>query len=157
MSEKWDRQPNESYPAYEAFREFLGMNERSYQRVAEKLSKSATLIKRWAKNNHWRERADAWDAELNDRALEQAAQDYAAMITRQISVGRLFQVKAANAIQQMDFNNLPPKFIPALATLAQTGVKIERSARDLQRSNEPTQENLFVTTLNKIWGADDDE
>lgn len=152
--ELWERQVNESYQAFEAFKVFL--TERSYPKVAERLSKSKTLIKRWAKQNHWRERADAWDAELSRAAMEKASKEFAEMIERQINIGRMFQGKAANAIQHMDFSNLPPKFIPALTALVQAGVKIERSARDLKR--EKPQENLFVETLTKLWeeSGDDD-
>lgn len=151
MAEQWERQPAESYQAFAAFQNYLTTAERSYSKVAKALSKSTTLIKRWAKKYRWRERADAWDGELSKRAMEQAATDYAAMITRQINIGRMFQSRGANAIQAMDLANLPPKFLPALVALTQTGVKIERSARDLNRQNDTPQEDLFVSTLEKIW------
>ncbi len=151
--EKWARQNGESYPAFEAFKEYL--TERNYRKVAEKLSKSETLIKRWSKKNNWRERADAWDSEMQSRALEKASTEFASMVERQINIGRMFQAKAANAIQQMDFTNLPPKFLPSLIALATAGVKIERSARDL-KIEEP-QENIFVKTLSEIWEKQSDE
>lgn len=143
---EWERQPNESYPAYEAFEQYL--NERSYPAVAKSLSKSLTLIKRWGRINRWRERADAYDNEIKRKAMDKAADDYAAMIERQIKIGMGYQVKAANAVQQMDLTGLPVKYLPALIEMTKTGVKIERSARELKR-DEP-QENLFVKTLEKI-------
>ena len=149
----WERRPKESYAAYEAFQIFL--TERSYPKVAERLKKSLSLIKRWAKNNNWRERADAWDNEVNRKAMVKAEDEFAAMILRQLTVGKMFQVKGANAIQQMDLSSLPPKFLPALTALVQTGVKIERSARELQI--DKPQENLFVTTLQKIQQRIDDD
>ena len=151
MAEQWERQPKESYQAFAAFQNFLTTPERSYSKVARALSKSTTLIKRWAKEHNWQVRADAWDAELSKRAMEQAANDYAAMIVRQINIGRMFQSRGANAIQAMDLTNLPPKFLPALVALTQTGVKIERSARDLNRQKDAPQENLLIDTLTKIW------
>ena len=145
----WERQAGESYPAFEAFREYLTLSERTYPKVAEKVSKSLTLIKRWAKRNRWRERADAWDAEVSRQALQKAADDFAKMVERQINIGRMLQSRGANAIQQMDLTTLPPKFLPALVEMTKVGVNMERSARELNRT-EP-QKNLFVSTLTKIW------
>lgn len=152
---KWERQSKESYPAFEAFKVYL--TERNYRRVGEVLSKSERLIRRWSKSNNWRERADAWDAELQSRALEKASEEYAQMIERQIKIGRMMQAKSANAIQQMELNNLPPKFLSALTALVTAGVKIERSARDLEKAKP--QENLLVETLTKVWaeGSGTDE
>ena len=127
----WERQAGESYPAFVAFREYL------------------TLIKRLAKVNRWRERADAWDAEVSRQALQKAADDFAKMVERQINIGRMLQSRGANAIQQMDLTTLPPKFLPALVEMTKVGVNMERSARELNRT-EP-QKNLFVSTLTKIW------
>lgn len=145
MSE-WERLPSESYPAYAAFELYLA--ERSYPAVAKSLSKSLTLIKRWGKRNRWRERVDAYDNEIKRKAMDKASDDYAAMIERQIKIGMGYQVKAANAVQQMDLSNLPAKYLPALIEMTKAGVKIERSARDLKH-DEP-QENLFVKTLEQI-------
>ena len=151
MAEQWERQPKESYQAFAAFQNFLTTPERSYSKVARALSKSTTLIKRWAKKHRWRERADAWDSELSRQAMERASEDFAAMVERQINIGRMLQSRAANAIQRMELTNLPPKFLPALVALTQTGVKIERSARDLNRQKDAPQENLLIDTLTKIW------
>lgn len=156
MSEVWERQQTESYPAFEAFNTFLTMPERTYAKVAEEVSKSVSLIKRWAKKNRWRERADAWDNEVSRKAMEKASDEYAAMIERQIQISRMFQARGANAIQQMDLSNLPPKFLPALIDLVKVGANLERSARDLKR--DKPQENLFVDTLTRLWqGRGDDD
>ncbi|MBR4031123.1 MAG: hypothetical protein IKJ07_00125 [Clostridia bacterium] len=155
MVNLWERQASESYPAYEAFREFLTTPERSYSKVAERLSKSTTLIKRWAKQNRWRERADAWDNEVSRKAMEKAADDFAAMIERQINISRMFQARGANAIQQMDLTNLPPRFLPALIELVKVGANLERSARELKQ--DKPQENLFIKTMTKIWTGDADD
>lgn len=145
----WERLADESYPAFEAFKIYLAMSERTYPKVAAETSKSLTLIKRWAKRYRWRERADAWDSEVSRQAMKKAADDFAKMIERQINIGRMFQSRGANAIQQMDLTTLPPKFLPALVEMTKVGVNMERSARELNRT-EP-QKDLFVTTLTKIW------
>ena len=148
---EWARQPNESYHAYEAFQTYL--TERNYSRVAEKESKSLSLIKRWAKANCWRERADAWDNEVTRKAMEKASEDFAAMVERQLNIGRMLQARSANALQQINLTNLPPKFIPALVNMLKAGVDVERTARAL-KADKP-QQDLFVDTLTKIWAESD--
>lgn len=150
--EKWERQAGESFSAYEAFQKYL--EKRNLREVSAALKKNQSLIKRWSAQNNWRERADAWDNEISRKAMEKASDDFAAMVERQISIGRLFQAKAANAIQQMDLNDLPPKYLSHLSNMAKTGVEIERSARAL-KVNEP-QENTFVKTLSSIWEKEND-
>lgn len=145
--EKWERQAGESYPAFQAFKVYL--DKRNLREVSETLRKNESLIKRWSAQNHWRERVDAWDNEVSSRALEKASAEFAAMVERQINIGRMFQAKAANAIQQMDLSNLPPKYLTPLSNMAKAGVEIERTARAL-KVEEP-QENNFVKTLNEIW------
>lgn len=147
MPELWARQAKESYPAYEAFQTYL--TERSYPKVSQAVAKSLTLIKRWAKKYRWRERADAWDNEISHKAMEKAQEDFAAMIERQINIGRMFQARAANALQNMELNNLPPKFISSLVEMAKVGMNMERSARELKQ--DKPQENIFVSTLTKLW------
>ena len=155
MAELWERQPNESDTAYNAFQAYLTMSERNCAKVAEKLRRSASLIRRWAKLNRWRDRADAWDSEISRKAMEKAQEDFAAMIERQINISRMFQARAANAIQNMELSNLPPKFLSALVEMAKVGMKMERSARELKK--DKPQENIFVSTLEKIWQEHGDD
>lgn len=152
----WDRQAGESYPAFDAFKTYLSLTPRTYPKVAKETGKSLTLIKRWAKNYHWRDRADAYDAELTRQSIEKASDEYAAMIARHINVGKLLQAKAANAISQMDLSNLPPKFLPALANMIKTGAQLERTARELNKEGNTT-DNLLTETLTKIWERTSDD
>ena len=63
----WDRQPNESPQAFEAFAIYRDMAyRRSLAAVAWKLSKSKTLLSRWSSAHGWVKRVAAWDA-YNDR------------------------------------------------------------------------------------------
>lgn len=79
----WDRQPGESSKAYEAFCVYrdLGAN-RSLQRVASELSKSAALMKRWASQWGWVSRAEDWDS-IPARATAEAYQDMARRVAEQ--------------------------------------------------------------------------
>lgn len=67
----WARQAGESEPAYVALKKYLDLGDhRSHIRVAEQLSKSAALMHRWAQMWSWRERAHAWDVEVEKRKRE---------------------------------------------------------------------------------------
>ncbi len=58
---------NESSRAYAAFILYCGMGaDRSIAAVAQKLSKSIPLIKRWCRIHHWVERAKQYDAQVAD-------------------------------------------------------------------------------------------
>jgi transposase-like protein len=69
----WAQLPDESGPAYEAFRTFLELgSQRSVAEVVRRLSKKASLIWRWVSRHDWRHRAWQWD-------LRKAGEDEAAV------------------------------------------------------------------------------
>lgn len=81
----WDLHPDETGPAYAAFREYLLMGgDRSTSKVGRSLGKSKAMIERWSSRHRWVARAQAFDAEAGKRAdeaaideLEQRARDTA--------------------------------------------------------------------------------
>ena len=82
----WDRQPNESPKAFEAFATYRDMGyQRSLAAVGWRLHKSRSLLSRWSAAHGWVKRVAAWDA-YNDREsrneLEQERRR-----TRQSSMG----------------------------------------------------------------------
>ena len=128
----WERQEKESTKAYEAFVIYrdLGVG-RTFKAVAEKLHKSYTIIRRWKEQWNWEKRATDWDNFIVEKASKKAAEDYAKMLELQINLGKMFQAKGATALQNMDFENVPMKFLPSIIELINSGVKIERTAREL--------------------------
>jgi hypothetical protein len=63
----WDRQPNESPKAFEAFAIYRDMAcQRSLAAAGWKLHKSRSLLSRWSAAHGWVKRVAAWDA-WNDR------------------------------------------------------------------------------------------
>jgi len=71
----WYRLEEESAPAYEAFRIYRDLGAaRSFQKVATQLSKSMTLMKRWASNYDWGVRSREYD-EYIDRAATRKSND----------------------------------------------------------------------------------
>jgi len=63
----WDRQPDESQQAFEAFAIYRDMAyQRSLAAAGWKLHKSKKLLERWSAKHGWVKRVAAWDA-YNDR------------------------------------------------------------------------------------------
>ena len=95
----WERQPGESAQAYEAFAIYRDMgSNRSLRVVAEQLSKSDTLIKRWSREKKWGERCRAYDNHLDDVARQEALRKYKKMRTRHIGIALQLQEKALSLI-----------------------------------------------------------
>ena len=68
----WDRQPDESMQAFEAFAIYRDMAyERSLAAAAWKLRKTKKLLERWSAAHGWVKRVAAWDA-YNDRESRNA-------------------------------------------------------------------------------------
>lgn len=124
------------------------MPERSLQKVSTKLSKSRQLINRWAAQNDWRNRAVICDSSIVEDARKSAARDYKKMIEVQINLGKMLQAKAAKAIQNMDFENMSTKMLPALTKIIESGVEIERTARDLEENKCNAKDNSMQVDLN---------
>lgn len=74
----WTRREGESGVAYEAFREYLRLGtKRSIRLVAEELSKSEALMKRWSSEHSWPARALAHDQYMASAATDGLASQMA--------------------------------------------------------------------------------
>jgi hypothetical protein len=84
----WERQPDESPQAWEAFVKYRDQppSQRSYRRVAQELSKSGALINRWRQEWQWVFRAEQYDAHEDQLRQERlhAAQEAALAMFREI-------------------------------------------------------------------------
>ena len=130
----WERQHGETAKAYEAFCVFRDLGEgRTIQTVTEKLRKSYDLLRRWAKRWDWQSRADAWDASITEEARQSLARSYRDMLERQMKIGRMMQVRAANNIEKRDLDKAS---IHSLVIMANSGVEIERSAYEMAMAPE---------------------
>jgi len=69
----WDRQPNETAKAYEAFLVYreLELNKRSIELVCKRLKKSNPLIHRWSKKYNWHERIREYDSHVSSELDKQ--------------------------------------------------------------------------------------
>lgn len=100
--EPWEAQPGESSPAFQAFARYrdLGAGVRTVRRVAQDLSKSGSLIRKWSAEHGWVERAKAWDMHLDrerQRELEanqvEAAERHALVLSAHLQGTAFLQQK----------------------------------------------------------------
>lgn len=88
----WERQPDESEPAWEAFKAYREMGrERSQVRVAAQVGKNVNLISRWSKRWSWIRRAYEYELLLDRRAREETMREIGAMARRHAQQSQLFQ------------------------------------------------------------------
>jgi len=122
----WDRRPDESAPAFEAFAAYRDAGrERSIEAVSAALGKSGSLLSRWSAKHGWVERVAAFDTEAARRAGKASLEDHAAVRARQAKQARILQQRAMQALVGMD----PALMTPAEAINAlRVGSEQERAA-----------------------------
>ena len=140
----WERQPGESAQAYEAFAIYRDMgSNRSLRVVAEQLSKSDTLIKRWSREKKWGERCRAYDNHLDDVARQEALRKYKKMRTRHIGIALQLQEKALAELKNLPDGSMTPKDI----------IQFLDKATELERDNRsPSSRRAWI----EIQGNADD-
>ena len=127
----WDRRPEETTKAYEAFCTYRDMGpSRSLAKVAEKLSKSEQIMKRWSSANDWVKRAAKWDDE-QDRIEREIAQKEQAkairdMRKRHADLATAMLIKSAKALQRIPDDEIKASDISRMVDVAS---KLERISR----------------------------
>jgi hypothetical protein len=130
--EPWERQIGESRQAFQAFAIYRDMGPaRSLQKVAQQLSKSLALMKRWSEKWSWVARAAAWDAELDRKTREAQEKARAEMAERHAQEAMMLQKKGLELLKQLDPNSASWNEAIKLVT---EGAKLERLVR-----GEPTE------------------
>lgn len=122
----WERQKGENTKRYEAFCIYRDMHPRSLYKVAEQLAKSRTLITRWSAQDHWVDRAAAWDDEQDKIARQAQIDEIKKMRKRHADLATAMLVKAAKALQR-----IPEDEIKAgdVSRMVETASKLERISR----------------------------
>jgi hypothetical protein len=122
----WDRRPDESPPAFAAFRTYLEQGAaRSVTKVAEECHKSRSLIGRWSSRHRWRARSDAYDAHDTARYLAEVADARRTLAHRHLAVSRVALAKVAAAVEGIDVDGLT---VPELTRLSDIATRTEREA-----------------------------
>lgn len=128
---------DESAQAYEAAQAYFKMGaDRSLDHVAEKLSKSSQLMKRWSAQHDWVERARAYDAELAELAAAQHQSRYLADLEahrqRSTEAAKGLYTVAGKLLQRMNAQvstlEITPATLGVLLKAFQTSLDLEAHA-----------------------------
>jgi hypothetical protein len=100
----WERQPDESAKAFDAFAAYRDQGaRRSIRTVAHTVGKSATLIARWSKRHDWQVRVATFDSRVDDvKVAVQIAEiedDAREMARRHINQAKLIQQRALEILR----------------------------------------------------------
>ena len=124
--ELWERQPNESAPAFEAFAMYrdMGVN-RSIRKAAQNLNKAVTTLAEWSSKHEWVKRAAAWDAEQDRIARNELAAEMAATRKRQRKQARRMQEKGMELLESISIGDAK---LSEVVSLLKAGMEQERIA-----------------------------
>lgn len=127
----WERQPDETDKAFEAFCLYRDLGpERSQPKVVELYGKSKHTVEKWSIKFNWKQRTEAWDNE-QDRIAREAAQrekiqEIAEMRSRHEKLSMLMLDKVEEALGQMNSADLKPA---DLSRMVEVASKLERLSR----------------------------
>lgn len=125
--EPWERQLNESTPAFEAFAVYRDMGaSRSLAKVSRHVCKSKALMERWSVEHDWVKRVAAWDAEKDRVARQKQLDDIVSMRERHAAIAKKMMDTADSAL-----SNINPQDVSTneIARLVEIASKLERISR----------------------------
>ena len=127
MDNIYERRTDESTKAYEAFCVYRDLGaKRSTYKVAEELSKSEQLIRRWCAKYEWEKRCSAWDAEQDKIARQRQMQEILEMRVRHAKIAQTALEKVSDALAAVDPEQMSNADISRLMDVAS---KLERLSR----------------------------
>lgn len=126
-TEVWERRPDESDPAWQAFETYREQKpgERSLSQVARTLSKSRPLITRWAGKYAWQLRVAAYDRDLDRRWREQTLHLRREAAEQDSRLARAMLGKVVQALNHIDPAKMTARDV---ATWLETATKVRRLA-----------------------------
>lgn len=125
--EPWERQPEETTKAFEAFRVYRDLGaERSIAKAGKQLGKNRVTLEGWSSKFNWVERVAAWDAEQDRIARQQQLKEIKAMRNRHAGMAKAMIVKAGRALQRIPEEELKAADISRMIEVAS---KLERISR----------------------------
>lgn len=124
--ELWERQPNESAQAFEAFATYrdMGVN-RSIRKAAQHLNKAVTTLAEWSTKHEWVKRAAAWDAEQDRIARNEMMAEMAATRKRQRKQAQRMQEKGMELLESISLGDAK---LSEIVSLLKNGMEQERIA-----------------------------
>lgn len=124
--ELWERQPEETARAFEAFVVYrdLGAN-RSLRKTAQELNKNCTTIAEWSSKYDWVKRVAAWDAEQDRINRIEMMAEMASTRKRQRKQARRMQEKGMELLESISIGDAK---LSEVVSLLKAGMEQERIA-----------------------------
>lgn len=124
----WDRQPKEGTKAYDAFQIYLSMGaDRSLRKVAQRLSKSETLLKRWSVTWSWGQRVRDYEDFRTKQEFVANQKALKRMREKHIKIAEMMEKKAIDALDHVPPEEILPKEI---IQMLKEAIRIEKDTRE---------------------------
>jgi len=98
--EPWERKPDESRKAYDAFSRYRDSEKRSFKAIADALNCSTQNIFQWSARHNWKIRCDACDLEQDRLQRAEFARNQVRMRERHVAVARAMLHVAGYALKE---------------------------------------------------------
>jgi hypothetical protein len=140
----WDRRPDESKRAFDAFVLYRDTPDRRLASVAKALVPpcSTANIGRWVSRHQWQQRASDWDCHVDEEQRAELARGRVARRRRQLQLASALQSVAAHALRELQAKiemRLPLDMAPEqIAGLVKVADQLEASAFGPERENRYT-------------------
>lgn len=135
-AKSWEKLPDETGKAYEAFCIYRDMGiDRSIHKVALKRTESGphtSRLKEWSRKYHWILRATAYDEHLDDIRRFRNEEALVEMSERHAREAQLLQEKAITKLKALNIDDMKPFDV---IKFYDTAVKIERLSRGVPTEN----------------------
>jgi len=146
-SEPWEKLETETAKSYAAFclyRDF-GPSKRSYEAVTSILYPgkpgNTSGIFRWSRTHNWRERAEAWDKELDRQRRTIILEANKAVTMRHIELAQAMLQKGLEALKLVDTKEVN---VDQARLLIEAGAKLERLARGEATERIDTHDGISI-------------
>jgi hypothetical protein len=138
--ELWLKLPNESEQAYIAWSLYRDMEPpRSIRKLAERCSKSVSLLLRWSARWRWQKRLEAYLRNREETRLRELEKTIKKMKERHIGIAQMLQGKALERLQEIDPKQLSPdaivRFLDLAVTLERKSLDIETPVKQVNTTN----------------------
>lgn len=147
----WQRKPDESRRAYEAFLLYRNSATRRLAEVAEKLVPACSVpnVARWSTRHRWQQRAWSWDKEEDRKQQEEEARARSAARKRHLQIAQSMQEVAVRGLMEMKARaasgaalNMSPTEVENMLT---EGIKIERLVLGVEKDRSRFSEiRIFI-------------
>lgn len=148
--EPWEKKPDESQRAYDAFARYRDSEKRSFKAIADSLNCSTQNVWQWSTRHNWKLRCDAYDLHVDQQQRQEFARNRVRMRDRHLAVAQAMLGVAAHGLKEWQSRiasggalNLQPEQI---AMLTKCATELERSTIGIDGEHRPTVINILFGT-----------